>query len=140
MQKTKLGISVGLLGAIAYFVGIFSGYTPAIIVFGYIMLVEDNPWLRKTAVKSIVLLVTFSILSEFIDFIPQIIYFVDSIFTVFGSSFSISVVTNIIGVLESALVIVEPIVFIVLGLKALSQGTIKVPLVDDIVDKTVINQ
>lgn len=53
MQKTKLGISVGLLGAIIYFTSLFgSSYLIAILLCGYILLVEDNPWLRKTSVKS----------------------------------------------------------------------------------------
>lgn len=137
MQKTKLGISVGLMGAIAYFAGLFSGYLVAVLIFGYIMLVEDNPWLRKTAVKSIVLLVTFSALSAVIGLIPDIISFINTIFNVFGSYFSLSVVTNILAVITSALSILKTVVFIVLGLKALNQGTLTIPVVDNLTNKNM---
>ena len=137
MQKTKLGISVGLMGAIAYFAGLFSGYLVAVLIFGYIMLVEDNPWLRKTAVKSIVLLVTFSALSAVIGLIPDFISFVNTIFNVFGSYFSLSVVTNILAVVTSALSILKTVVFLVLGLKALNQGTLTIPVVDNMTNKNM---
>ncbi len=137
MQKTKLGISVGLMGAIAYFAGLFSGYLVAVLIFGYIMLVEDNPWLRKTAVKSIVLLVTFSALSAVIGLIPDFISFVNTIFNVFGSYFSLSVVTNILAVITSALSILKTVVFLVLGLKALNQGTLTIPVVDNMTNKNM---
>ena len=137
MQKTKLGISVGLMGAIAYFAGLFSGYLVAVLIFGYIMLVEDNPWLRKTAVKSIVLLVTFSALSAVIGLIPDFISFINTIFNVFGSYFSLSVVTNILAVLTSALSILKTVLFLVLGLKALNQGTLTIPVVDNMTNKNM---
>lgn len=137
MQKTKLGISVGLMGAIAYFAGLFSGYLVAVLIFGYIMLVEDNPWLRKTAVKSIVLLVTFSALSAVIGLIPDFISLINTIFNVFGSYFSLSVVTNILAVITSAFSILKTVVFLVLGLKALNQGTLTIPVVDNMTNKNM---
>ena len=51
MQKTRLGISVGLLGAAIYFMGLFSGYLLAVLLAGYVLLFEENSWLRKNAVK-----------------------------------------------------------------------------------------
>lgn len=137
MQKTKLGISVGLMGAIAYFAGLFSGYLVAVLIFGYIMLVEDNPWLRKTAVKSIVLLVTFSALSAVIGLIPDFISFINTIFNVFGSHFSLAILTNILAVISSALSILKTVVFLVLGLKALNQGTLTIPVVDNMTNKNM---
>lgn len=137
MQKTKLGISVGLMGAIAYFAGLFSGYLVAVLIFGYIMLVEDNPWLRKTAVKSIVLLVTFSALSAVIGLIPDFISFINTIFNVFGSHFSFAILTNILAVISSALSILKTVVFLVLGLKALNQGTLTIPVVDNMTNKNM---
>ena len=42
MQKTKLGISVGMLGAVLYFMGIFSGYLLVAILAAYVLLYEEN--------------------------------------------------------------------------------------------------
>lgn len=137
MQKTKLGISVGLLGAITYLVCYFGGYVGAIIMVGYILLFETNEWLRKTSVKAIVLTVVFSLLSAIIGLIPDAIGFIDSIFNVFGGSFHISVVTSIIAVILEAIGLIKTVIFILLGLKALNQGTLAVPVVDDITNKNI---
>ena len=59
MQKTKLGISVGLLGAIFFFAGFFGGYLVTILMAGYILLVEDNAWLERVTVKGVVLMLFF---------------------------------------------------------------------------------
>ena len=53
MEKTKLGISVGLFGAIIFAVALFGGYIPSILLVGYVLLMETNEWLRKSAVKAL---------------------------------------------------------------------------------------
>lgn len=62
MQKTRLGISVGLLGAAIYFMGLFSGYLLAVLLAGYVLLFEENSWLRKNAVKAMSVMAVFSLL------------------------------------------------------------------------------
>lgn len=42
MQKTRLGISVGMLGAAIYLTGLFSGYLVAVLLTGYVLLFEEN--------------------------------------------------------------------------------------------------
>ena len=41
MQKTKLGISVGFLGAAVYFSGLFNGLLLIMIMVEYVLLDED---------------------------------------------------------------------------------------------------
>lgn len=135
MQKTKLGVSVAVLGAAMYFTGLFSGYIITIILAGYILLMEENVWLKKAAVKSVALMIAFSVLSALLGLIPDVIGFVDSIVNIFGASFRISVLSNIIYMLREGLDLVEKVLFLLLGLKALNQGTIKVPVIDKLVDK-----
>ncbi len=69
MQKTKLGISVGLLGAAIYFTSLFSGYLVPVILTGYVLLFEENDWLRKNAVKAVSLMVFFSFIVVVINLI-----------------------------------------------------------------------
>ena len=135
MQKTRLGISVGLMGFITYFACYFGGYLAAILLFGYILLVENNQWLRKTAVKALLLAVAFSLLSALIGLIPDIIDFIGSIVNVFNGSFYLSIVSKIVTVLTSAIGLIKTVLFIILGIKALSQGSITVPVVDDLTNK-----
>jgi len=135
MQKTRLGISVGLMGCITYFVCLFGGYVSAILVFVYILFAENNQWLRKTAVKALILTITFSLLPSLLNLIPDFIAFIGTIFEVFGGSFYLSIVTKIINVLTSAVGIIETILFIILGIKALNQGSITVPIIDDMTNR-----
>lgn len=135
MQKTRLGISVGLLGAATYLMGLLSGYIVVIILAGYILLFETNEWLRKSAVKAVALLVFFSLMVTVINLIPNAINFINNLVGVFGKSFSVSVLSRIVNVIVSALDVVEKVVFILLGVKAVNQGTISFPYIDKLINK-----
>ena len=137
MQKTKLGISVGLLGAAICFSGLFSGYIITTLLAGYVLLFEENAWLKKTGVKVIALMFLFSILYAVIDLFPSGISFIDSVFYVFGESFSISIITKFVSLIKNALVLIETVVFILLGIKAFNQGTISIPIIDSLVNKYI---
>ncbi|MCR5808853.1 MAG: hypothetical protein K6G56_04760 [Clostridiales bacterium] len=135
MQKTRMGISVGLLGAMLFFAALFGGYVAAILLAGYVLLFEENAWLKKSAVKSVALLVCFSILTALLGLIPSLIGFIDSICYVFGGGFSISIISKILNVITSALSIIRTVLFLLLGFKALNQSSINVPVVDDLINK-----
>lgn len=135
MQKSKLGISVGLLGAAIYFSGLFSGLLLIAILAGYVLLVEENVWLRRTAVKAVALFVMFSLMSTLVSLIPDVIDFISSFCGVFGGSLSIPVISSIIDFILKGIEIVKVVFFIVLGLKSLNQGTIVTPLVDKLINK-----
>lgn len=140
MQKSKLGISVALMGAVFYFAGLFSGYLAIIIMAGYVLLMEENEWLKKTAVKSMALLICFSVISALLGLVPGLINFIDDILNIFGGNLYIAFLSNIINMLRSGISLVQTVLFLILGLKALNQGTIKVPVVDKLVDKCFASQ
>lgn len=135
MQKTKLGVTVALFGAAIYFISLFSGYVPVIILGGYVLLMEENVWLKKAAVKSVAVLIMFSLFTALLNLIPGAINFVDDIFNIFGGYFTIGVVSAIVNMLTSALSLLRTLLFILLGLKALNQGDISVPGIDKLVNK-----
>lgn len=133
-MKTKLGISAGLLGATMYFFGLFSGYVALAVLVGYVLLKEENEWLRRTAVKSMVLSLSFSVLFAVIGLVPDFLQFIGSVFNVFNSNFNYSIVTKLVQVVTNALGIIQTAVFLLLGLKALHQGDMKLGRVDKSVD------
>ncbi len=135
MQKTKLGISVGLLGAIFFFAGFFGGYLVTILMAGYILLVEDNAWLKRVTVKGVVLMLFFSVLAALINFIPNIVDLIDSLLRIFKNDFYIPVISNIINFILTVLNVAEKILFLILGFKALKQTTIVIPPLDSFVGK-----
>jgi hypothetical protein len=137
MQKTKLGITVGALGAITFFAGFFGGYLAAIVLAGYALLFEENAWLKRSVVKAVVLMVFFSVTVAIINVIPDLLEFVGNIASVFNGNFSIIKVNQIVNVLVSGLNLVEKVLFLGLGVKALSQGTIVIPFIDKKVSKYI---
>lgn len=135
MQKSKLGISVGLLAAIVYFACIFGGgYTVAILITGYVFLREDNPWLKRITLKSVILMSIFSIASFLINLIPNCINVINDFAMAINHPFSTSFISSIVSGLTSIIDIVRGILFVVLGIKALSQGTIRLPIIDKMLD------
>ena len=135
MQKTRFGITVSLLGAAIYFMGLFGGFLVTALLTAYVLLFEENEWLKKSAVKAVALMVVFSILSVLIYLIPNVINFIDSVVGIFGGSFYINLVSSLANAAASALDIIEKVLFIGLGIKALNQGNIAVPVVDKLIDK-----
>lgn len=71
MEKTKLGVSVGIFGAFLYVAALFGGYIAITLLAGYVLLMESNEWLKKTAVKAVATLACFSFLSLLIGLIPD---------------------------------------------------------------------
>lgn len=137
MQKTKLGITVGALGAITFFAGFFGGYFAAIVLAGYALLFEENAWLKRSVVKAVVLMVFFSVTVAIINVIPDLLEFVGNIASVFNGNFSIIKVNQVVNVVVSGLNLVEKVLFLGLGVKALSQGTIVIPFIDKKVSKYI---
>ena len=44
-----------LLAAGIYFTGLFGGYLVAVLLTAYVLLVEDDEWLRRSSVKAVIL-------------------------------------------------------------------------------------
>lgn len=135
MQKTKLGISVGLLCAAVYFTGLFSGYIIPVILTGYVLLFEDNEWLKRNAVKAVALMSFFSLLAVLFNLVPDAISFMGNFAAAFGGNFGINLLTHLVAAIVDIIDVVEKVLFIGLGFKALDQGSISVPVVDTLINK-----
>ena len=135
MEKTKLGISVGLLGVIVFAAALFGGYFPLLLVAGYILLREENEWLRKSAVQAVVTSIAFSFLIYAVGLIPDALDWFVSLINIFGTSFYFSVINGIINAVTSALSIIREILFLLMILKAFKQESIQIPVVDKIIEK-----
>jgi len=135
MEKTKLGISAGTLGAAVYFSAALLGYISLLIVGGYILLVEKTEWLKKCVIKAVVLMLLYSLLSTVIGIIPQI-FTLGSEEVLFGSYYLyMAGAYQIVSVALVVLNLVRIGLFIALGVKALSEKTIVIPIVDCLIDK-----
>lgn len=135
MQKTKLGVTVGLMGAGLYFLGLFS-FIPAFLLAAYVLLQEENIWLRKTAVKMVSVLIGFFLISLCLDCIDEI-FAIINVFIGWGKGDRISVPLNLTNLLGYILWFVRVGTMVILGFKALKQDTIKVGSIDKLVDNNM---
>ena len=131
MEKTKLGISVGMLAAIVYFSTAVFGYFALLLVGGYILFVEKTEWLKKCVIKAVVLMLLYSLISTVIGIIPQFLSFGGGEEDLFGSYYLYLTGTyQIVAAVLVLLNLMRIVLFLVLGAKALQEKTITIPIVD----------
>ena len=125
---------VGLVGAALYFLGLFS-FIPAFLLAAYVLLMEENQWLKKAAVKMVAVLIGFFLLGLAIDFVDEIF----AVINVFAGWFdgSVSVPLRLTYLLDYILWIVKTVVMVMLGFKALKLGSVSVGPIDKIVDSNM---
>lgn len=136
MEKTKLGISVGLLGAALCFTGLFN-YLGLIILAGYVLIFEKNEWLRKSAVKVVTIVIAFTIISTLIGISNSILDILNVPLSWVKIPFRLSWPLKIDSIVLSVLGILEKLVLLLLGFKAFTQGTISLGPIDKIIDKNI---
>ena len=137
MEKTKLGLPVGLFGAFAIAAVGFGGYVATALVVGYVLLTEENTWLKKAVVKAAATMVFFDFIIALVGIIPDAADWVVSLINTFGADIYGNFVSDIFNLVCRVLSICEDIIFLGLNIKALNQGTISIPVVDVIDDKNM---
>ncbi len=137
MPKTRLGISCGLLAATVYFVSLFSGYLGAAVLVGYILLFEGDMWLRHNAIKAFALMICFSLLGAFIGFVPSGLEILERLIRLLDGKFEYYEINSIVYLVSSILSVIEKILFIVLGIKAVNGKSVNIPFVDNLLAKYV---
>ena len=134
MEKSKLGVSVGLLGALAFLLTYFTGYTAILLFAGYVVLCEESTWLKKVCVKAIFLALCFDVLLRLFGFITDLLEWIGSVVSLFGSYLNASVIYNLISIITRPINIIEAILFLALAVMALKQKTISIPFIDKMMD------
>ena len=137
-MKTRLGISVSLLAATVYFLALVGGWIPTMLIAGYILLFETNDFLKFSAIKAMVVSITFALLSVSIDLIPNGITLINNVFAIFDNSFSLTVVSRLVTLIHTILMIVEKVLLLMLGIKALHMGTVSLGVVDNLISRHTI--
>jgi len=81
--------------------------------------------------------VIFSLLTAIISLVPDVMSFINNLVSAFGGYFYIGFISGLVNAVISAIDIIETVVFIGLGLKALKQETMAVPVVDAVIDSYI---
>lgn len=134
MEKTKLGISAGLLGAGLYFSGL-TGTLAVIVLAGYVLLREENPWLRRTAVKAVSIVLLMSILPACWGLLSEAWMIVSCILGWFGLNVSHYLPLNVDTILDSAVYLIGNALLLWSGFCALSMGSVKTAHLDQMLNK-----
>ncbi len=133
MEKTKLGISVALLSALAFLSGSL-GITALVLVAGYILLREENKSLKKVAVGTIVLYLVFAALGICIGLLDNIFDLFNVGNWMYGTTMY-KITNGFTSTLSTLADIAEKVVFGLLALFALLGKEVKIPVVDKFVEK-----
>ena len=139
MEKTKIGISVALMSAIVCLLGYYGGYTVAVLVLGYVLLVEQSAALKRLAVKVLAVMLAFSLLNTLVGLIPDIVSLFRSLIYIFDEYFFVENYDNwldrLFNFLYSVIALVKMVVFLLMGIHALAGKEVKVPVLDKALNK-----
>lgn len=125
MQKTKIGLTVGVMGAVVYFSALLGGYIPMFLLAGYIFFKEDNIWLRKAAFKAIALLLVFSAMGAVINSVNEFLGVFNNLF-----DWDLEIPLNLDYVLRDIISLAKTILFAILGFRAFGQGDVAISTID----------
>ena len=132
MEKSKLGISVTFLAAILYLLGFYGGYIVAVVTVGYVLLKEDNLWLKKAAINVIAWLLLFGLASTAINLIPNFLSLIYSIISMFGGSAYFTAVESFFSFLSQILSLGKTVMFILMAALALGHKSILLPGINNL--------
>ena len=105
------------------------------LLAGYVILMEEDVWLKATAVKVVSIMTVFSLILAALSIVPDAIGLLNYFVALFGGSFSVLLLTNLVYFLQQFVTLAETVVFLLLALKALKMDTINVPMVDMLITK-----
>lgn len=153
MEKSRLGISINLFAALLCFICAIDNLFIAVFIVGYILLFETDNWLKKTAVKVLILAVLLSIITFLLQYLglslTQLFNFLRNlkynyIVVVNGEKPSLLDYLYIIfatmpNLIQLIAYVVRAVIFIVLGFKIYKQQDIKIKWIDNIIDKHLLS-
>lgn len=138
MLKTKLGVSIALVGAAMYFLGAIS-FVPAVLLAGYVLIAEQNEWLKRQAAKMVGVVVVFGLLSIAVGWIDDIVYILNIIVRWFDKDAYLSVPANLTSLCQSVISIAKEVFLLLMGFMALGMKNVKLGVVDKQLDKFMGN-
>lgn len=139
MLKTKLGVSIALVGAAMYFFGVVS-FIPAVLLAGAVLIMEDNQWVKRQAAKMLGVVVAFTLISVALGWIDDVVGLLNTIVHwVDKDAKSLEIPGNLTSVLRVIVNTVEEILLVVMGFMALKMKEIRFAPIDKLLDKFMNN-
>ncbi len=135
MQKTKLGIPIFLMGAFAWLLGYYVGY-PAILLFvGYVLIAEENPWLRRQCCRVLAVMMCFTLLSTALNLLPNVESTLATVWSLFDKPLYWEWLHKIVNLISELIYWVKFVIFLGFALVSLKGKIIRLPLIDPFLEK-----
>lgn len=138
MLKSKLGISIALVGAAMYFLGAVS-FIPAMLLAGYVLIAEQNEWLRRQAAKMLGVVIVFGLLSIAVGWLDDAASVLNIIVGWFDDDVYIRIPANLTSLCQYVISLAREIFLLVMGFMALGMKGVKLGVVDKQLDKYMSN-
>ena len=96
---------------------------------------EEDAWLKKSAVKALATMLCFSFLLSLLGLVPDAFKWVGTALSVINVNDGTRAITAFWSLITQAIDIFKTCIFLALAFKALNQSTITVPVVDELLNK-----
>jgi len=134
--KTNLGVTVELLGAAMYFTGLIN-IVPLVLMAGYALLMENDEWLKKTAVKAVGIVIIFSVLYTLVGLLDDPFSLISRLLRLFKVVFTYSWLSTFISICQTIISLVQNLLLLLLGFSALGKGDVRLGSVDNVIEKNM---
>ena len=141
-MKSRLGIHIGFLACICFLAAQFGGIVPITLLAGYVLICEENDFLRMSALKAFLIVLFVSVLNFLIGVLPDIIFeLFDRISRIFGADTpfgNLSAINKIEQIFNFFIWIVntcKALLLLLLAFLACRIKTVNVPIIDNLIDK-----
>lgn len=135
VNKTKLGITTGMLAAILFLSGL-SSFLIMILVAGYILIFEGDENLRKNAVKAILFMLGLVVIRAFISILNDGFGAINSLGRMFSDDAgALRIPLGLDTLLLYVLAIIEDLGLLLFAYKSRKGDVVNVPVIDKLVDK-----
>lgn len=135
MEKTKLNLSVAMVAAAAWLLGLYGGYVITGILIGYVLLKEESQWLKKNCLRVLIVMLTFSVAFTVINLLPNLLELLYSFLRIFKVNIYLDFVHSIFNLLYSAVSFIKTVVFLLMAVAAALNKDFKIPVLDPFVEK-----
>lgn len=141
-RKTNLGISnfmcAGIIFLLAIITGFYSSETifawPFIALVAYVLVKEDDLWLKASAIKAVLIILLFALIPFFFSFVYDFLGFIN-FFLGIAESTKLNDGWGIINFIEMIIRIAEKVFLFLLAMFAFKGKTVKIPVVDEMIRK-----
>jgi hypothetical protein len=136
-MKSKIGLSVGIIAAAAYFLGLIAGYVPLLLIVGYVLICEENRWLKIAVVKALLISLFFSVVQSVIGFIPNFFTILTNLGEIFDQEWYFITIPRLVNFFTYLITILEKVIMLLFGFMAIAQKTIRIAPFDNLIKKVL---